>query len=301
MCQDKTPPEPSDSQNAPPSGTFEPTSAPTTSSAPSAAVDKTPPEVPVNQCPEDVVLLSTVGDTQWPQVPIVILEQTGTFVKFSVQNTAVDVVSHIWTQFHEKSNGAKDCFETDNIERGESIEYTAYCMLKVPISIVDIWVSDDSLNATSDNAEVPPCCHPPAADTNPKVQWTFKLRCVSECVPTTAPGNDGRRLGGSHLHLDDGKSATKANFATAIKQDHKGVVVDKASGPSKSSHFCDSVDYPCEDGDKSDMVYVCHYSAKHGYQTFCVTEPDSDILGFYPKDYCGPCVGGYGEHSVQRK
>jgi hypothetical protein len=45
------------------------------------------------------------------------------------------------------------------------------------------------------------------------------------------------------------------------------------------------------------MVYACHYSARHGYQTFCVPEPDSDILGFYPKDYCGPCVGGYGEHS----
>jgi hypothetical protein len=44
------------------------------------------------------------------------------------------------------------------------------------------------------------------------------------------------------------------------------------------------------------MVYACHYSARHGYQTFCVPELDSDILGFYPKDYCGPCVGGYGEH-----
>jgi hypothetical protein len=69
------------------------------------------------------------------------------------------------------------------------------------------------------------------------------------------------------------------------------------SQDGKDSHFCVSEDYPC--GDNNDYVYVCHYSARHGYQTFCVPEPDSDVLGFYPKDYCGPCVGGYGEHSQQ--
>ena len=39
------------------------------------------------------------------------------------------------------------------------------------------------------------------------------------------------------------------------------------------------------------MVYVCHYSVRDGYKTFCVPEADSDALRFYPKDYCGQCVG----------
>jgi hypothetical protein len=57
------------------------------------------------------------------------------------------------------------------------------------------------------------------------------------------------------------------------------------------AHFCTSEDYPC--GDDNDKVYVCHYSARDGYQTFCVPVQDSDIMSFYRKDYCGPCVGGY--------
>jgi hypothetical protein len=57
--------------------------------------------------------------------------------------------------------------------------------------------------------------------------------------------------------------------------------------------YCVTEDFPCE-GEGSDMVFVCHYSARKGYQTFCVPETDSDILRFYPNDYCGPCEGGYG-------
>jgi hypothetical protein len=57
--------------------------------------------------------------------------------------------------------------------------------------------------------------------------------------------------------------------------------------------YCLSEDYPCE-GDEANMVYVCHYSSRKGYQTFCVPEADSDILRFYSHDYCGPCEGGQG-------
>lgn len=57
--------------------------------------------------------------------------------------------------------------------------------------------------------------------------------------------------------------------------------------------YCVSEDFPCE-GDEANMVYVCHYSSRKGYQTFCVPEADSDILRFYAHDYCGPCEGGQG-------
>lgn len=58
------------------------------------------------------------------------------------------------------------------------------------------------------------------------------------------------------------------------------------------SPYCQSKDFPCEGG--ANKVYVCHYSGRQGYQTFCIPETDSDILRFYHNDYCGPCVGGYG-------
>jgi len=59
--------------------------------------------------------------------------------------------------------------------------------------------------------------------------------------------------------------------------------------PDDEDHFCVVEDYPC--GPNNDKVNVCHYSSRDGYKTFCVPEVDSDALRFYPKDYCGPCVG----------
>jgi hypothetical protein len=59
---------------------------------------------------------------------------------------------------------------------------------------------------------------------------------------------------------------------------------------------CSSDDFPCEGGSK---VYICHYSVFKGYNTYCVAEEDTDVIRFYPNDYCGPCVGGYGGQKPQ--
>jgi hypothetical protein len=67
--------------------------------------------------------------------------------------------------------------------------------------------------------------------------------------------------------------------------------LEPSSDAEDGSFYCTSEDYPCEDGSKT---HVCHYSARRGYQTFCIPEADSEILRFYSNDYCGPCVGGYG-------
>ena len=53
--------------------------------------------------------------------------------------------------------------------------------------------------------------------------------------------------------------------------------------------YCSSSDFPCGDDNKS--VYVCHYSARSGYNTYCVPEADSEVLRFYKQSFCGPCVG----------
>jgi len=58
------------------------------------------------------------------------------------------------------------------------------------------------------------------------------------------------------------------------------------------SFYCSSKDFPCDGG--KDLVNVCHYSSRKGYETFCIPEADSEILRFYSHDYCGPCVGGFG-------
>ena len=61
------------------------------------------------------------------------------------------------------------------------------------------------------------------------------------------------------------------------------------SEPNTETYYCLARDFPCEGG--ADFVHVCHFSARLGYQTFCIPEADSEVLRFYTKDYCGPCVG----------
>jgi len=78
---------------------------------------------------------------------------------------------------------------------------------------------------------------------------------------------------------------------------HFGMAAFSAGEPSLDGNdedegpYCRAEDYPCNGGD---MVYVCHYSVFKGYSSYCVKEADTDIIRFYPNDYCGPCVGGYG-------
>jgi len=71
------------------------------------------------------------------------------------------------------------------------------------------------------------------------------------------------------------------------KNKRKFSEIEAEEGP-----YCLAKDFPCDGGDN--MVYTCHYSGRQGFQTFCIPENDSEILRYYAKDYCGPCVGGYG-------
>ena len=68
-------------------------------------------------------------------------------------------------------------------------------------------------------------------------------------------------------------------------------------GGAEDGYYCKADDYPCGEGPTT--VHVCHYSSRLGYQTFCIPEPDSELLRFYTNDYCGPCVGGFGGINLQ--
>lgn len=100
---------------------------------------------------------------------------------------------------------------------------------------------------------------------------------------------------------DNGKNSNVASYDVTfsctcdrrLESDEGDVVAEEPSSDPDDMPYCVSEDFPCE-GDEANMVYVCHYSSRKGYQTFCVPEADSDILRFYSHDYCGPCEGGQG-------
>jgi len=247
---------------------------------------------PTESCPEgEAVLISNEGLTMYPELPIKINMQNETHVAFEVQNTFGQIVSSVFTQYHSGSFGETECLEEENVEDQVPIEFVAQCMRHTKISIVNVWITDCSSNSTSfledgDDAEIPECCH--GGDECKTVQYTFKLPCVDPCPPedggeaaTEAP-EDRRRLVADKIRERKAQEGSTSEF-----EELTGVAAEN----DREDHFCVIEDYPC--GPHHDKVHVCHYSARDGYKTFCVPEADSDALRFYPKDYCGPCVGGY--------
>jgi hypothetical protein len=120
-------------------------------------------------------------------------------------------------------------------------------------------------------------------DYNFELPISFKIE-TTKTISSKSYGIDNLRLHANCMRreLQDPTLAAKSDKSA---DDH-----DNDENP----FYCSSKDYPCEGG--NGMVYVCHYSARKGYETFCVPEPDSEILRFYSNDYCGPCIGGFGIH-----
>jgi len=242
---------------------------------------------------DDPILIDIVGGSMYPESapPIEITFQNSTHVGFKVINTWETSFNYVFTEYHEGAFGQTECLEEENIESHAVVdEYIATCMHHVPLSIVNVWVVDT--NGTwfdeMDDAEVPECCHPPDNLLVPTVQYTFKLPCHDPCAKNqrllSKQNNSGKEVT---------ESAVKKNVIVSQTATATSSILD-----GKDGHFCVSEDYPC--GDDNDRVHVCHYSARDGYKTFCVPEADSDVLAFYKKDYCGPCVGGYGGR-IKRK
>jgi len=252
----------------------------------------------------------------YPDLPVLITHQNTTHVGFKVENTFASTVSSIFTEYHAGDFGESECLEEENVEHNSQveIEFLATCMHHTRISIINVWVTDcdDSLPpflVSEDNAEVPECCHP--GEQCKTVQYTFKLPCISPCPDDSEVSQvPGGQFGRPNIYSTGEKvdfHSQRRNLASHIKKRNEDGSTEEFEAltghqepvdsekddenDEEEGHFCVVEDYPC--GPDGDKVHVCHYSARDGYKTFCVPEPDSDALRFYPKDYCGACVGGY--------
>jgi hypothetical protein len=120
----------------------------------------------------------------------------------------------------------------------------------------------------------------------------FAILSTSLSAQCTSTGKrllqDGPNSNGPALSSSSSSSVTLASATTTVESAAAAAAAVDDNN-NKSSFYCVARDYPCEGG--TDFVNVCHYSARLGYQTFCIPEADSEVLRFYSKDYCGPCVG----------
>lgn len=238
--------------------------------------------IPSNECPEDVVVM-TESATEWPFNPIKILEQNNSTVTFSVINPFNTTITALYYQYAAAETGETKCYgDNDLFPCEETLTITAHCLTHptYSLAVVDVWIVDPESIDPLDNETVPECCEPDEDDaSSATVLWSFKVYCETHC-----PDRRARKLGAAYF-----KSHANNELKKSAQSD--GAVLEPSTERSPG-HFCSSEDYPC--GDDSNLVHVCHYSAKDGYQTYCVPESDSDVVAYFPKDYCGPCVGGYG-------
>jgi len=109
-------------------------------------------------------------------------------------------------------------------------------------------------------------------------------------LPISVSVNTGKSLDEESYGLDDLKISL--DCARRLDDEIEAASFASAGEDSEEGFYCRAVDFPC--GEAEDMVHVCHYSSRLGYQTFCIPEADSEVLRFYNNDYCGPCVGGFG-------
>jgi hypothetical protein len=240
------------------------------------------PPIAEPECLEDVELVDPVGVTEYDRVPIRILDQNTSTVTFTVDNSLGVDIDNIFVQYHNTAVGDTTCDHEQGVSVcGNNVTFTAYCMSRTPVTIVDLWIVDDSLIPLLDNAVVPDCCEPEeyGVGAGPKVQYSFLIHCKSVCdeeepaVRLLSPEDRANAMIGFYKSSHRSKSSSPLEIA------------------AKGGHYCSKEDHPC--GANNENVHVCHYSARDGYQTFCVPEDDTDILAYYPKDHCGPCFGGF--------
>jgi len=236
-------------------------------------------ETPPAECPEDVELVESIGVTQYEEnhAPLRVLEQNTSTVTFTIDNFLQVELEDVFIQYHYTDVGDTRCENRKVVSAcGSNETFTAFCMSRTPVTIVDLWISDSHLNA-SDTGTVPRCCYPDDNDS-PAVQYSFLVHCETQC-PDTPP---------VRLLSDEERKGAIEGF---YKSSHRGQMSSPLQITAKGGHYCSKEDYPC--GANNENVHVCHYSARDGYQTFCVPEDDTDILAYYPKDHCGPCFGGF--------
>jgi len=161
------------------------TGAPTAATAsPTAATGQ--PSLPPAPCPEDVVLIKTVGTTpiELHQAVQVLRQDTSTVTVrlYNSWTSSADVVQSIFYQY--KNNYNNKCYEVQDVVGGDTYEdVTIQCMVSKPYAELEIWIEDDVLlSVGGDNAEIPKCCKQPDATSSPAVKYTMVIQCETVCV-----------------------------------------------------------------------------------------------------------------------
>jgi type VI protein secretion system component Hcp len=252
------------------------TPAPASSPGTPAPVTPTPapvPSLPVEECAGYIISMNKGNDSEMnvPSGAITVESVVGNELTFAVKQLWKTSGSVNWASAIVDLDGTGNLRcqkKVQGFAANSVTEWTTMCSGDTATVQLNL---NDGLFEDSDEKNPGICSGwPTDGEVSNVVTYDITFKC--ECI---------RRL-------DD------LSLKEAFTADETMAGANEPSENDEDIPYCVSEDYPCE-GEDSDMVYVCHYSARKGYQTFCIPENDSDILRFYPNDYCGPCEGGYGD------
>jgi len=174
---------------SPTAATDSPTVSPTAATDSPTMATATPtgqPSLPPPPCPEDVVLLKTIGITpiELNQAVRVLSQDTEsvTIRLYNAWTSSTDTVQSIFYQY--KSGYNVKCYEKDDIIGGATYEdVTIQCLESRPYAELEIWIEDGTGNVLKegDNAEIPKCCNSPTVITTPAVKYTMVIQCETVC------------------------------------------------------------------------------------------------------------------------
>ena len=235
--------------------------------------------------------VGTCGESIEP-VEVVAMSGNGEKVSFRVSNKwaeAGDFMDQIAIRFAPYPSSENDCYSTDAVAHDATIPAVYEATCQNGIAEIEVYLHDGDFGAGANAAVHSSCTPSPQTKT---CSYHYVLPCQEDLLCD-------RRL--EDLSFDEASTAKETNPSVdVLSLEHAFTAEDGMTHSNEKSEededvpYCVSTDFPCE-GDGDNLVYVCHYSPRKGYQTFCVPESDSEILRFYRNDYCGPCEGGFGD------
>merc|ERR1712048_861895 len=258
-------------------------------------------------------MVASSGTTSLPFLPITLTSQAGEYVDFKITNPFANGFTKMYIQHHNTWVGASSCYGIESMHHCQEEILRAYCLSHSKQTFVDLWfVNGADLERVTDDATIPLCCHPDFDDDHKgTIQFTFMISCEPQCQKegrSRRMQEDGTTSSASEPEIENSERLSNSPPQDQLlrmlqleleqqqqqlvqKQKQEEAVKQEKQQSNSSTKLCSAKEYPC--GLFDDMVQVCHYSTKRGYQTSCVSETDAEVLAFYPDDYCGPCTGGY--------
>lgn len=235
----------------------------------------------------------TGNDTMcnYDQQPFYIERLRSTEVEFSFTNTWNCSMTDV-TLFYDMAGGnvGPECKSLVSLGSGQKYPniLTAACNPLTKTAQIEVYVSSASIGYKGAKTQ----CGTPAVGA---CSYIYTVPCCESVVcdgdlrRLVAVIKEDRGLAAS-VSPDPERGFVTDEMRTAGAGDSYG---DEEDDGAEDVPYCVHEDFPCQ-GDEESMVFVCHYSTRAGYQTFCIPETDSDIMRFYSNDYCGPCEGWNG-------